>query len=247
MIKRHLLVLLVMALIGVACGGGAEDTNPAAFGDKGGTPPAEVCQEAPVTVPGISVNGQRVKGISNVEVCVRAGAEAGIIPVVKEQPQCGDPCLTVELTGLNVNAEAGVTVRMTRDNTEHEEIKYDIDPVNVGNANRWCVVGIGTPDPCVDRITTPTSLTAKTGKAAGVVKLAWGASTSTGDADVTGYEVYRSETGEAGSFIPVASATGTSHKETGLVSGTTYYYYVIALDGNGNHSEASNVAQATAK
>lgn len=245
MIKRHLLVLLVVALVGVACGGGTEETNPAAFGDDESTP-AEICEEVPVNVPGITVAGQRVQNIEDLEVCVQAGAGAGVVPVVKDQPQCGNPCLTVEITGLNVNVDTGVKIRMTRDGTA-TEIGHDVDPVAVGDSNRWCLIGIGTPDPCVERITTPTDLSASPGKKAGVVKLTWGASTQTGNAGVAGYQIYRSETGEPGTFAPVASVTETKHRETALASGTTYHYYVVAIDGNGNHSEASNVAQATPK
>lgn len=244
--KRHLLALFVLvALISAACGGNSEDTNPAAFGG-GSSTPSDVCEQVPVSVPGITVNGQRVKSIEQVEVCVQADTAAGVIPVVNEQPECGNPCLTVEITGLNVEADTGVRVRLVRDG-EPEEIEYDLDPVTVGNAERWCLVGIGTPDPCTGHLTRPTSLTAQAGRAAGLIKLTWGASRHTAGEEVTGYEVYRSETGEPGSFTPIVSVSETSHKDVGLTSGTTYHYYVIALDGSGQHSKASNVAQATAK
>ena len=244
MLKRHLLALLVLALIGVACGGGGGDTNPAAFGDD--STPVEVCEEVPADVPGITIAGQRVQNIEHLEVCVQAGAAVGVVPVVKDQPQCGNPCLTLEITGLNANVDTGVKIHMTRDGVE-DTLGYDVDPIAVGDSNRWCLIGVGTPDPCVDRITTPTDLRAQAGKKAGVLKLAWNAATGTGSASVAGYQIYRSETGEAGTFAPVSSSTEPAYKETALMSGTTYYYYVIALDGNGNHSEASNVAEGTPK
>lgn len=244
MMKRHLLVVLVLALIGVACGGGGEDTNPAAFGDDNS--PTEVCERVPANVPGVTIAGQRVQNIENLEVCVQAGAAVGVVPVVKEQPQCGNPCLTLEITGLNANVDTGIKIKMTRDGVA-EEVGYDVDPVSVGDSARWCLIGVGTPDPCVERITTPTDLRALAGKKAGVLKLSWNASTNTGDSGVAGYQIYRSETGEAGSFVPITSVTETVYREAGLMSGTTYHYYVIAIDGNGNHSEASNVAQGTPK
>ncbi len=244
MMKKHLLALLALALIAVACGGGSEDTNPATFGSE--STPAEVCQKVPANVPGVTIAGQRVKSIENLEVCVQAGAEVGVVPVIKDQPQCGNPCMTVEITGLNANVDTAVEIRMRRDGVD-QEVTHDPDPLAVGDSERWCLIGIGTPDPCVERITTPTDLRAVQGKMAGVLKLTWQPSTHTGDAEVVGYEVYRSESGEEGTFAPVGTTTGTKFKETGLTSGTTYFYYVIALDGNGNHSEASTVAQGTPK
>jgi len=243
--KKQLLALLVLALVGAACGGnGSGATNPAAFGNA--TTPTEVCQRVPANVPGVTIAGQRVKNIEKLEVCVQADAAVGVVPVIKDQPQCGNPCMTLEITGLNANVDTGVRIKMTRDGVE-EEIKHDIDPVAVGDSARWCLVGVGTPDPCVERITTPTSLKATPGRKAGVLRLAWGASTNTGDAGVIGYEVYHSETGDEGTFVPVGTSTRTSFAQTGLTSGTTYFYYVIALDGEGNHSEASNIAQGTPK
>lgn len=240
--KRHLVAVLVLALVAVACGGGSEDTNPAAFGND--STPTEVCERVPTNVPGVTIAGQRVKNIEDLEVCVQAGAAVGVVPVIKDQPQCGTPCMTVEITGLNANVDTGVEIRMRRDGAD-EEIVHDVDPLAVGDSARWCLIGIGTPDPCVERITTPTDLTAAAGKKAGVLKLAWKASTNTGSAGVAGYEVYRSETGESGTFAPIGTSTETAFQETGLSSGTTYFYYVIALDGNGKHSEASNVARGT--
>ena len=242
--KKQLLVLVAMAMVGVACGGGSEATNPAAFGN--GTTPTEACQRVPANVPGVTLAGQRIKNVENLEVCVQAGAEVGVVPVIKDQPQCGNPCMTLEITGLNASVDPGIRISMTRDGAP-EEVKYDIDPVAVGDSARWCLVGVGTPDPCVERITTPTSLKATAGKKAGVLRLAWAASTNTGDAGVTGYEVYRSDTGEEGTFVSVGTSTTTSFAQTGLQSKTTYFYYVIALDGEGNHSEASNIAQGTTK
>lgn len=244
MMKRHLVVLMALAVLGAACGGETADTNPAAFGNE--STPTEVCEEVPANVPGITIAGQRVKNIEELEVCVQAGAAVGVVPVIENQPQCGNPCVTLEITGLNANVDTGVKIRMRREGAD-EEIKHDIDPITVGDSARWCLIGVGTPDPCVERLTTPTDLTASTGRKAGVLKLTWKPSTNTGDAGVAGYQIYRSETGEPGTFAPLATATETAFTDTGLSSGTTYYYYVIALDGNGNHSEDSNIAQGTPK
>lgn len=66
--------------------------------------------------------------------------------------------------------------------------------------------------------------------------LSWNASTD--NVGVTGYQVYQN-----GSLL--GNTTGTSYNVTGLSSGTTYSYYVIAEDAAGNESAQSNVESIT--
>ncbi|MGX7826618.1 cellulase family glycosylhydrolase [Actinokineospora sp. 24-640] len=68
------------------------------------------------------------------------------------------------------------------------------------------------------------------------VALSWAASTD--NVAVTGYDVYRGAT-------KVATATGTSHTDTGLTASTTYSYTVRARDAAGNTSAASTAVSAT--
>jgi len=74
------------------------------------------------------------------------------------------------------------------------------------------------------------------------VTLTWGASTSM---DVVGYYVYRG-TNSGGPYTRVApSATvTTSYTDSTVVTGTTYFYVVTAVDGDGNESAFSNQASA---
>jgi chitodextrinase len=83
--------------------------------------------------------------------------------------------------------------------------------------------------------TTPTNLTA-TASGSTRVDLAWTASTD--NLGVAGYTVYRN--GAA-----VGTATGTSWSDTGVVGSTTYSYDVVAYDGAGNVSPASNTTSVT--
>ena len=92
--------------------------------------------------------------------------------------------------------------------------------------------------------TVPGSLTAAGGKRK--VNLSWTASTDTGGSGLAGYEVWRSTSGSAGPFSKVATITGTSYTNGGLLRGKTYWYYVVAYDGAGNRSAPSPTAGAKA-
>lgn len=87
----------------------------------------------------------------------------------------------------------------------------------------------------------PTNLTASSAKRK--INLSWTQSVSSG---ITNNKVYRSTT-NGGPYTLVATlAVTTSYSDSGLQSGTTYYYVVTAVNGNGESSN-SNQASATAK
>jgi fibronectin type 3 domain-containing protein len=93
--------------------------------------------------------------------------------------------------------------------------------------------------------TTPplpaTNLTAASAST-GSVQLNWGASTT---ASVTGYNVYRSPS-SGGGYVKITLVNGTSYTDTGLTSGTPYYYVVTAVGPGNLESVNSNEAFATA-
>ncbi|WP_139490321.1 M6 family metalloprotease domain-containing protein [Brevibacillus dissolubilis] len=79
----------------------------------------------------------------------------------------------------------------------------------------------------------PSNLTAASDSAS-TITLNWsGATDNTG---VTGYRIYR----DGG---VVATVTGTSYTDTGLVMNQTYSYQIMAIDGADNHSFLSNQVQ----
>jgi hypothetical protein len=92
--------------------------------------------------------------------------------------------------------------------------------------------------------TQPTNVTATGGKRKATLR--WTASTDAGGSGLAGYEVWRSTTGAGGSFTKVAATGSTSYTNSGLVSGQTYWYYVVAYDGANNISTPSNTASAKA-
>nr|WP_209860576.1 Ig-like domain-containing protein [Paenibacillus shirakamiensis] len=67
------------------------------------------------------------------------------------------------------------------------------------------------------------------------------------NSDVDGYRIYRgtNPTFQPGPQNVVADARGLNFSDTGLLSGTTYYYKVAAVDISGNVGPYSNVISAT--
>lgn len=90
--------------------------------------------------------------------------------------------------------------------------------------------------------TAPTALGA-TAVSGTQINLSWTASTD--NVGVTGYKVERCSGSSCSNFVQVATPTGTSYSDTGLVTSTTYTYRVRATDAAGNLSNYSNTAAAT--
>jgi hypothetical protein len=206
-----------------------------------------ICQTVPAATPGLSVMGHRVPSASGIVVCVVTDTVVAAVPVVDEQPECGSPCFAVRIDGLQVSENAKVTVNYKVDG-QPQGIAFDPDQVSVDPApgSDLCVVGVGTPDPCTDRVTAPRDLAAKASarKAAPKVSLGWRASEATGKTKIAGYQVWRSETNEPGSFVHIGSSTTTSFVDVQAQRGLTYHYYVIAWDDANNYSPSSNTASA---
>lgn len=91
----------------------------------------------------------------------------------------------------------------------------------------------------------PTNLVATAGRRK--ITLSWSGSTDSGGSGLAGYEIWRSTTGNAGSFSMITTTSGTSYTNSGLKRGANYWYYVVAFDNAGNKSNPSNTATATAQ
>jgi len=87
----------------------------------------------------------------------------------------------------------------------------------------------------------PTSLIASP-QATGLITLTWSPSSS---GDVAGYKVYQGTS--SGNYTTTINAgSGNSYVDSGLTSGTTYYFVVTAVSASGVESVVSNEAHATA-
>ncbi len=75
------------------------------------------------------------------------------------------------------------------------------------------------------------------------VLLKWDPPASKPGVTVTRYNVYRSQ--PDGTFAPLASVTAPAYVDDKVSSGTTYHYFVRAVDSTGQESPPSNPASAT--
>ncbi|HEY8183967.1 MAG TPA: Ig-like domain-containing protein [Thermoanaerobaculia bacterium] len=94
--------------------------------------------------------------------------------------------------------------------------------------------------------TTPPTAPANLGASPAKRKISLSWTASTDNVGVTGYRIWQATT-SAGPFNQIATTTSTSFTNTGLTSGTTYFYYVEATDAAANVSAASNTASAIAR
>ncbi|MBO3750417.1 fibronectin type III domain-containing protein [Streptosporangiaceae bacterium NEAU-GS5] len=90
----------------------------------------------------------------------------------------------------------------------------------------------------------PTGLTATAGAASAALR--WTAS-ATGNP--SSYRIYRGTKSDGEAVTPVATVTGTTYTDTGLKNGTTYFYFVDAVNavgGSPNSNEVAVTPQGTA-
>lgn len=93
----------------------------------------------------------------------------------------------------------------------------------------------------------PANLTAQPGPLEKQVTLTWQAPPGNTYSILTGYKVYRSTTsGGPYTFVSTTSADVTTYVDSGLQSGTTYYYVVTAVNARRDEGPQSNQAAATA-
>ena len=114
---------------------------------------------------------------------------------------------------------------------------YQVSACNsAGNCSPLsALVSATTPD--TQAPTVPTNLTVVAVSSC-QINLSWSASTD--EVGVTSYKLYRD-----GGAAPIATPTGTTYNNTGLISSTTYSYAISACDAAGNCSAQSITASTT--
>jgi hypothetical protein len=119
---------------------------------------------------------------------------------------------------------------------------YVVSAVNAAGESPNSNQASATPAPPTNP-DAPTALTARaTGKKK--IQLTW---VQSGSPNVTQNRIYRSTT-SGGPYAPIATIpAATSFNNSGLTSGTTYFYVVTAINSGGLESAASNQASATAR
>lgn len=243
--NKAIAAVAVGMLILSACGGGSDGSDPAAFEGVDDKALDLQCVTAPVNVPNIGIAGQQVEGVKDVTVCTDVKVSAGIVPEVNRYDDCGDPCYAIIVRDFDIAADAKIEIKVTRTSGPMDPIVYDPDPVehSIGNG-RVCVVEVGGPPaPCSERITAPENVAAEGNPEE--ISLQWRASVHTGDDDVVGYDIWRSE--DDVNFTQIATVGETAFTDGEVVEGTTYYYFVVAFDSAGNRSQQSEKTSATAE
>jgi subtilisin family serine protease len=165
-------------------------------------------------------------------LCIREGAANG-------------PC-----AGLAANNPGALIAELTTNRTTSYGFLGDPNqPLSGGRFFGYLSwVGLPATDPDPDPDPTDTTPPAAPGGLAATpgdaqVSLDWA---TNGEADLAGYNVYRStESGVGHVKLNASLLTGSAYVDTGLANGTTYYYVVTAVDTTGNVSGPSSEATAT--
>ena len=154
---------------------------------------------------------------------------------VKRATTPGGPYTTI---APNVTATSHTDTTVANGTTYY----YVVSAVNADGESADSSELSATPNPTTPPA-APTNLTAsQSGKKK--IALAW---TQSASPNIVSNRVYRSTiNGGPYSVIATVAAT-TSYQNNGLVSGTTYYYRVTALNNSGLESPQSNQASATAR
>jgi len=91
--------------------------------------------------------------------------------------------------------------------------------------------------------TVPAGLSASA-SGASAINLSWSASTDSGGSGLSGYRIERCQGAACSAFVQIGTDVAANYSDSGL-SPATYRYRVRAVDGAGNFSGYSGIAEAT--
>lgn len=181
-------------------------------------------------------------------VCVTWERELAGTPTITFLRNCGEPCFVVRVSEIAVYQDVSVEISYSEDGVR-KSIPVDPAPIDLarelGEAC-WGYSGEGSGNPCLSSITTPENVRAQ-GRKAKIVLTWQGSQVTRSSNSVAKYEIWRSATGAPDTFEHIADSTTTSFKDTGLTSGQTFTYYVVAVASDGARSAGSSNATATAR
>ena len=128
--------------------------------------------------------------------------------------------------------------------TSSSTYRYQVRATDaVGNLGPYSAIAGATTQ--ASDTTPPTAPSGVTATAAGTSQITLGWTAATDNIGVTGYAVERCQGTTCTTFVQIATPTGTTYSDTGLLPASTYRYQVRATDAAGNFSGYSNIASAT--
>ncbi|MGO8673986.1 MAG: choice-of-anchor tandem repeat GloVer-containing protein, partial [Capsulimonadaceae bacterium] len=117
--------------------------------------------------------------------------------------------------------------------TNGVEYFYTVAAVNDGGTSAQSTEAFATPE--AGLLSAPTGLAATAGNAQ--VGLSWSSSTG-----ATSYNVYRATSSGAEGSTTIGTASTTAYTDTGLSNGTTYFYKISAVNGEGTSAQSSETS-----
>jgi predicted phage tail protein len=196
--------------------------------------PAQATPEA--VAPGAPTGLMAIKGNSLVSLSWTAPASNGGAPVTGYRVYYGR---THDFTASKLAAISATTGATVSGLTNGTTYYFWVAAVTSAGPSPASGPAQATPEAVLPG--APTGLTATKGNAQ--VTLSWTAPASDGGAAVTRYHVYDGTTDDFAASKLAATSTTTGATVTGLTNGTTYYFWVTAVNITGR-SPASNQAEA---
>ena len=131
---------------------------------------------------------------------------------------------------------AAVTNHQDTGRTNGQSYTYTVSAVNANGEGSESSSASATPSTTPG---TPTSLSAVKGDT--IVDLSWTAPVDTGGSALINYTIYKDTV-----FLINVTAGTTIYQDTGLTNGETWYYVIVAVNGEGESAYSSEVSAINA-